>query len=90
MIKYLFFQNDSVDNTIYPNDSALIPTERLMGMELNADGTDLTLSFKSMLQSKEEIAFGKEGFIVVIDEYNEIFLHSDITAMETTIDGSFQ
>ena len=46
MIKYLFFQNDSVDNTIYPNDSALIPTERLMGMELNADGTDLTLSFK--------------------------------------------
>ena len=113
MIKYLFFQNDSVDNTIYPNDSALIPTERLMGMELNADGTDLTLSFKSMLQSKgvayqivlsitadsgddvmgaiaEEIAFGKEGFIVVVDEYNEIFLHSDITAIETTIDGSFQ
>ena len=38
----------------------------------------------------EEIAFGKEGFIVIVDEYNEIFLHSDITAMETTIDGSFQ
>ena len=113
MIKYLFFQSNSVDSTIYPNDSALIPTERLMGMELNADGTDLTLSFKSMLQSKgvayqivlsitadsgddvmgaiaEEIAFGKEGFIVIVDEYNEIFLHSDITAIETTLDGSFQ
>ena len=113
MIKYLFFQNDSVDNTIYPNDSALMPAERLMGMELNADGTDLTMSFKSMLQSKgvscqivlsiiadsgadvmaaiaEEIALGNEGFINIADEYNELFLHSDITAIETTLDGSFQ
>tara|TARA_R110000744_G_scaffold135184_1_gene244570 strand:- start:386 stop:727 length:342 start_codon:yes stop_codon:yes gene_type:complete len=113
MIKYLFFQSDTVDSVIYPNDSALIPAERLMGMELNADGTDLTLSFVSMLQSKgvayqivlsitadsganvmasiaEEIAFGNEGFINVADEYNSKFLHSDITAIETTLDGSFQ
>ena len=113
MIKYLFFQNNTVDNTIYPNDSALIPAGRLMGMELNADGTDLTMSFKSMLQSKgvscqivlsiiadsgadvmaaiaEEIALGNEGFINIADEYNELFLHSDITAIETTLDGSFQ
>jgi len=113
MIKYLFFQNDSVDGIIYPNDSALMPAERLMGMELNADGTDLTMSFKSMLQSKgvscqivlsitadsgadimaaivEEIALGNEGFINIADEHNEVFLHSDITAIETTLDGSFQ
>jgi hypothetical protein len=116
MIKYLFFQNDSVDTSDgvgYPNDSALMPAERLMGMELNADGTDLTMSFKSMLQSKgvscqivlsitadsgadvmaaiaEEIALGNEGFINIADEYNGVFLHSDITAIETTLDGSFQ
>ena len=113
MLKYLFFQSDSVDNVIYPNDGALIPVSRLMDMEISADGTDLTMSFKSMLQSKgvayqvvlsitensgdevmaavaEEIAFGNEGFIVIADEANSIFIHSDITAIETTLDGSFQ
>ena len=113
MVKYLFFQSDTYDNTIYPNDSALIPISRLTDMEISADGTDLTMSFKSMLQSKgvsyqivlsitedsgdevmsaiaEEIAFGNEGFIVIADEANSIFIHSDITAVETTLDGSFQ
>ena len=31
-----------------------------------------------------------KGFINVADEYNSEFLHSDITAIETTLDGSFQ
>tara|TARA_R110000824_G_scaffold175657_5_gene354378 strand:+ start:43 stop:498 length:456 start_codon:yes stop_codon:yes gene_type:complete len=112
MIKFLFFQSDSYDNTIYPNDGALIPAERLADMEVSADGTDLTLSFNSMLQSKgvatqivlsivedsgrevmaaisEEIAFGREAFIVIADEANSDFIHGDITAVETTLDGSF-
>ena len=112
MIKFLFFQSDSYDNTIYPNDGALIPAERLADMEVSADGTDLTLSFNSMLQSKgvateivlpivedsgrevmaaisEEIAFGSEAFIVIADEANSDFIHGDITAVETTLDGSF-
>ena len=112
MIKYLFFQNNTVDLTIYPNDSALIPASRLSDMEISADGTDLTLSFKSMLQGKgvntelvlsitadsgaevmsaiaEELAFGDSGFITVADEYNSEFIHGDITAIETTLDGSF-
>jgi len=38
----------------------------------------------------EEIALGNEGFINIADEHNEVFLHSDITAIETTLDGSFQ
>jgi len=113
MIKYLFFLQDTVDNVIYPNDGALIPATRLMDMEISADGTDLTMSFKSMLQSKgvatqivlsitedsgdevmaaiaEEIAFGEDGLIVIADEANSIFLHSDITAVETALEDSFQ
>lgn len=116
MIKYLFFQNNTVDTSSgidYPNDSALIPASSLINMELNSDGTDLTMSFKSMLQSKgvayqivlsitadtgdevmsaiaEEIAFGSEGFIVVADEHNSVFIHADLTAVETVLDGSFQ
>ncbi len=112
MIKYLFFQNNTVDASIYPNDSALIPASRLSDMEISADGTDLTLSFKSMLQGKgintelvlsitadsgaevmasiaEELAFGDSGFITVADEHNSEFIHADITAIETTLDGSF-
>ncbi len=113
MIKYLFFQNDTVDNTIYPNDSALLPAANLVDMEISADGTDLTLSFDSILQSKgvnysivlsiiensgqevmeaiaDEITFGTNPFIVIADEYNSDFIHADITAIETTLDGSFQ
>lgn len=113
MIKYLFFQSDSYDSSIYPNDGALIPANRLADMEISSDGTDLTMSFNSMLQSSgvatqivlsitedsgrevmasiaEEIAFGREAFIVVADEANAEFIHPDITAIETTLDGSFQ
>mgnify|MGYP003108541616 CR=1 FL=1 len=113
MLKYLFFQNDTVDNTIYPNDSALLPAANLVDMEISADGTDLTLSFDSILQSKgvnysivlsiiensgqevmeaiaDEITFGTNPFIVIADEYNSDFIHADITAIETTLDGSFQ
>tara|TARA_Y100000114_G_C11755004_1_gene326382 strand:- start:1991 stop:2341 length:351 start_codon:yes stop_codon:yes gene_type:complete len=116
MIKYLFFQNDSVDTSSginYPNDSALLPASNLVDMQISADGTDLTLSFDSLLQSKgvdyeivlsitedtgrvvmeaiaEEIAFGDEPFITIADEHNSEFIHADITAVETTLDGSFQ
>ena len=116
MIKYLFFQNDSVDTSggvNYPNDSALLPASDLVDMEISSDGTDLTLSFSSLLQSKgidyeivlsitedtgkgvmeaiaEEIAFGNEPFIKIADEHNDDFIHADITAIEGTLDGSFQ
>jgi len=113
MIKYLFFQNNTVDNTIYPNDSALLPAANLVDMEISADGTDLTLSFDSIFQSKgvnysivlsiiensgqkameaiaDEITFGNNAFVVIADEYNSDFIHADITAIETTLDGSFQ
>ena len=106
MIKYLFFQNGT-------DDSALMPAENLVDMEVSSDGTDLTMSFNSLLQSKgvnysivlsitentgrqimseiaDEIAFGNEPFITVADEANSEFIHSDITAVETTLDGSFQ
>ena len=106
MIKYLFFQNGT-------DDSALMPAENLVDMEVSSDGTDLTMSFNSLLQSKGvnysivlsitentgrqimseiayEIAFGNEPFITVADEANSEFIHSDITAVETTLDGSFQ
>ena len=115
MIKYLFFQSDSADTSVgvdYPNDSALIPASRLSDMEVSADGTDLTLSFKSMFQGKglntelvlsiaadsgaevmasiaEELAFGNNPFVTIADEHNSEFIHGDITAVETTLDGSF-
>ena len=113
MIKYLFFQNNTLDASTYPNDSALLPASNLVDMQISADGTDLTLSFDSLLQSKgvnyeivlsitedtgrvvmeaiaEEIAFGKEPFITIADEHNSEFIHADITAVEGTLDGSFQ
>ena len=113
MIKYLFFQNNTLDSSTYPNDSVLLPASDLVDMEISSDGTDLTLSFFSLLQSEgvdyeivlsitedsgrvvmeaiaEEIAFGKESFIVVADEHNNDFIHADITAVEGTLDGSFQ
>ena len=113
MIKYLFFQNSTLDLSTYPNDSALLPAANLVDVQISADGTDLTLSFDSLLQSKgvdyeivlsitedtgrdvmqaiaEEIAFGNEAFITVADEHNSEFIHADITAVEGTLDGSFQ
>lgn len=112
MIKFLFFQSDTYDNTIYPNDGAMIPADRLADMQISSDGTDLTLSFESMVETRgadtqivlsitentgreimasitEEIVFGDEPFIVVADEANSEFIHDDITAIETTLDGSF-
>ena len=38
----------------------------------------------------DEITFGTNPFIVIADEYNSDFIHADITAIETTLDGSFQ
>ena len=38
----------------------------------------------------EEIVFGDEPFITIADEHNSEFIHADITAVETTLDGSFQ
>ena len=113
MLKYLFFQNNTLDSSTYPNDSALLPAANLVDMQISADGTDLTLSFDSLLQSKgvnysivlsitedtgrvvmqaisEEIVFGDEPFITIADEHNSEFIHADITAVETTLDGSFQ
>lgn len=116
MVKYLFFQNDTADTSggiDYPNDSILLPASKLVDMQISSDGTDLTLSFESLLQSKgvdyeivlsitedtgksvmeaiaEEIAFGNEPFIVIADEHNNEFIHADITAVEGTLDGSFQ
>jgi len=113
MIKYLFFQNSTLDLSTYPNDSALLPAANLVDVQISADGTDLTLSFDSLLQSKgvdyeivlsitedtgrdvmqaiaEEIAFGNEAFITIADEHNSEFIHADITAVEGTLDGSFQ
>jgi len=117
MIKYLFFQNNTVGTTLggleYANDSALLPAANLVDMEISADGTDLTLSFDSLLQSKgvnysivlsiiensgqkameaiaDEITFGTNAFITIADEHNSEFIHADITAIETTLDGSFQ
>ena len=113
MLKYLFFQNNTLDSSTYPNDSALLPAATLVDMQISADGTDLTLSFDSLLQSKgvnysivlsvtedsgreamqaisEEIVFGDEPFITIADEHNSEFIHADITAVETTLDGSFQ
>jgi len=112
LIKFLFFQNNAYDSSIYPNDGALIPADRLADMQVSADGTDLTLSFYSMVETKgadtsivlsitedtgrevmaaiaEEIAFGREAFIIVADEANGDFIHGDVTAIETTLDGSF-
>lgn len=106
MLKYLFFQNGT-------DDSALMPAGDLVDMEISSDGTDLTMSFKSLLQAKgvnysivlsitedtgrkvmseivDEIAFGDNPFITVADEANSEFIHPDITAVETTLDGSFQ
>ena len=113
MLKYLFFQNNTLDSSTYPNDSALLPAASLVDMQISADGTDLTLSFDSLLQSKgvnysivlsitedtgrvvmqaisEEIVFGDEPFITIADEHNSEFIHAYITAVETTLDGSFQ
>jgi hypothetical protein len=112
MIKFLFFQSDTYDATIYPNDAALIPADRLADMQINSDGTDLTLSFDSMVETRgadtqivlsinadtgrevmaaiaEEISLGESAFIVIADEANGDFIHGDITAIETTLDGSF-
>jgi hypothetical protein len=106
MVKYLFFQNGT-------DDSALMPAGDLVDMEISSDGTDLTISFDSLLQSKgvnysivlsitentgrkimseiaDEIAFGDNPFITIADEANSEFIHPDITAVETTLDGSFQ
>mgnify|MGYP003116120133 FL=1 len=106
MVKYLFFQNGT-------DDSALMPAADLVDMEVSSDGTDLTMSFDSLLQSKgvnysivlsitentgrqimseiaDEIAFGDNPFITIADEANSEFIHPDITAVETTLDGSFQ
>ena len=52
MLKYLFFQNNTLDSSTYPNDSALLPAASLVDMQISADGTDLTLSLDSLLQSK--------------------------------------
>tara|TARA_R100000988_G_C4001450_1_gene169330 strand:- start:2085 stop:2423 length:339 start_codon:yes stop_codon:yes gene_type:complete len=112
MLKYLFFQNDTTDGG-GADDSALLPANSLIDMQISADGTDLTLSFDSLLQSKgvnysivlsivedsgrvvmeaiaDEITFGDEPFITIADEHNSEFIHADITAVETTLDGSFQ
>jgi len=106
MVKYLFFQNGT-------DDSALMPAADIVDMEISSDGTDLTISFDSLLQSKgvnysivlsitentgrnimseiaDEIAFGDNPFITIADEANSEFIHPDITAVETTLDGSFQ
>tara|TARA_R100000734_G_C3260290_1_gene59185 strand:+ start:373 stop:693 length:321 start_codon:yes stop_codon:yes gene_type:complete len=106
MLKYLFFQNGT-------DDSALMPAADLIDMEISADGTDLTVSFSSLLQTEgvnysivlsitedtgrqvmseiaDEIAFGDNPFITIADEANSEFIHPDITAIETTLDGSFQ
>lgn len=106
MLKYLFFQNGT-------DDSALMPAGNLVDMEISSDGTDLTMSFDSLLQSKgvnysivlsitedtgrqvmseiaNEIVLGDNPFITIADEANSEFIHPDITAVETTLDGSFQ
>jgi len=105
MIKYFYFSNSDAD-------CAFIRADRLKDMEISADGTDLTLSFTSPLQTKgvamqlvlsitedsgrqvmnrivEEIAFGDEGFIVIADDSDSTYLHSDITDLETALNTSF-
>ena len=43
-----------------------------------------------MSEIANEIVLGDNPFITIADEANSEFIHPDITAVETTLDGSFQ
>jgi len=97
--KYLYFENST-------SDIMLVPTSRLVEMEVNADD-DVNLRFTGvqgvgqemeivltvtshkgkevMASIADEIRFSKNPMIMVADETNSKFLHSAITAIETTL-----
>ena len=59
------------------------------------DDTEIVLSINEdtgasvMTAISEEIAFGEDGFIIIADDQNDVYIHADITAVEKTLSTAF-
>lgn len=104
MIKYLYFRNNQNDVAMIRTDrladmtvtSTTDLTLSFYSMVLTrGSATELVLSTEEntgntiMEAISDEIAFGEDAFIIVADDHNDVYLHSDITALETTLSSNF-
>jgi len=101
MKKFLFFANSTADAVLFLSDDLILMDIDADGDSLemhfkSLSGTlggsttiPLTITTDSgpdvMSAITEEIAFGEDPMIVIADEINSIFLHSDITAVTNAL-----
>ena len=101
MKKFLFFANSTADAVLFLSDDLVLMEIDADGdsLEMHFKSLSGTLGGSTMIPLTittdsgpdvmsaitEEIAFGEDPMIVIADEINSIFLHSDITAVTNAL-----